>query len=66
MSYLYKIMTYDSVDIGWEDDSFAEGWIANYCGLNRDGDLAQLTVDVGYVGGWIQKDGLGIDSSTYK
>ena len=66
MSYLYKIMTYDKNDVGWEDDSFAEGWTANYVGLTRDGDIAKISVNPTYSSGWIQKDNLSINAATYK
>ena len=67
MSYpLFKIMTHDKNDISWEDDSFAEGWSANYCSLTRDGDIAKLKFDQGYPEGWIQKGSLNINAATYK
>jgi len=67
MSYLFKIITYDRNDIGWEDDSFATGWSAGWCGFIQDGDVAEITVDIGYEGGRIQKTtGINVNASTYK
>lgn len=66
MSYLYKTMRHNTIDVTWEDDSFASGWVASYCGLIQDGDIAELTVNVGNSGGWIQKDGLNINAEIYK
>jgi hypothetical protein len=67
MSYLYKIMTHDKNDVGWEDDSFAEGWSAGWCSLDTNGDTAEIAVDPGYTGGRIQKTtGINVDAATYK
>ena len=67
MSYpLYNIMTYDPIDTGWEDDSFASGWTAYQCTRTRDGDIVKLKTDLGYAEGWFQKSSLSIDAATYK
>jgi len=65
MADLYKIMVHNPADIGFEDDSFAEGWTQTQVDINKDGDIVTLTVQAGYTDGYIEKAGLNIDASTY-
>ena len=65
MAELYRVMVHDPADIGFEDDSFAEGWTWSRVDVERDGDVITLTVQAGTTDGYIQKSGLNIDVSTY-
>ncbi|MFQ6094863.1 MAG: hypothetical protein ACE5NN_01850 [Candidatus Bathyarchaeia archaeon] len=69
MSYnLYKIMTYDKIDVGWEDDSFAEGWgwTPEWVTVTRDGDIIKIVTNIGYTGGCVEKTGFSVDAAAYK
>ena len=65
MAELYRVMVHNPADIGFEDDSFAEGWTWSRVDVERDGDVITLTVQAGTTDGYIQKSGLNIDVSTY-
>ena len=65
MAELYRVMVHNPADIGFEDDSFAEGWTWTRVDVERDGDVITLTVQAGTTDGYIEKAGLNIDASTY-
>ena len=66
MAELYRVMVHNPADIGFEDDSFAEGWTWTRVDVERDGDVITLTVQAGTTDGYIEKAGLNIDASTHK
>ena len=66
MADQYKVIVHAPSDVGWEDDSFASGWTASYVTLSQDGDVAWLTCEATYMGGWIEKTGLNINAATYR